>query len=161
MYNQSCSNLSSPIFETKHYNDTKHYNSTANFAFTKTVCEQASKGKFEYAGRADKTVKLLCPSGLRISSAFYGRATCANSLCYSPDFTNCGNTTCTGNSSCTCAIDSAIALAKVKAACESKTSCQLEASNTFFGTDPRKGESKYLTVTYECPEKHTGYQQYT
>jgi len=43
-------------------------------------------------------------------------------------------------------------LEKIKEVCNGKKKCELDASNSFFNTDPCKGIYKYLEVLYRCVE---------
>ena len=113
------------------------------------ICEEKSKGKYDYAGRVDKEQTIECPAGqtIQITCAFYGRDTCAGNLCFSPDYWNCLDRHCPTKTSCTCSSGNALAITKT--ACDGKQSCLLKASPSVYG-EPCPGENKYLRVAFDC-----------
>ena len=111
------------------------------------VCEEPAGQEYAKTGRHDGALTIQCAAGaIQVTSAFYGRDTCQDQLCYSGRHKNCMPEYCTEDT-CTCSAPRVLEIAS--STCNGKSSCKLTASNRAFG-DPCQGENKYLKLDYVC-----------
>ena len=114
------------------------------------VCEEPSRGQYDYPGRIDGQTTLACGTGrsIKITSGFYGRQYCDGLFCYSPDYSNCLPEYCSLGT-CDCGSNNNV-LTLLEGKCDGEQSCTVEASNGFVGFDPCPGDNKYLMVEFTC-----------
>eukprot|EP01065_Artemidia_motanka_P010188 TRINITY_DN15366_c1_g1_i1.p1 TRINITY_DN15366_c1_g1~~TRINITY_DN15366_c1_g1_i1.p1 ORF type:complete len:3775 (+),score=1043.04 TRINITY_DN15366_c1_g1_i1:134-11458(+) len=133
-----------------------------------TVCEmRVRKDLQETGGHTRESIAWFeCQEGemLEIIDAFWGRKTCAASLCYSEpayypigeeDRVNCGETYCDSD---TCSCFGVGTLATLQELCNGRTSCLVDASTEVLA-DPCPGENKYLWAKYVCASGDAGTSQ--